>query len=224
MEVTREEQDAFAYQSHQRALAAIHEDRFKDEIVPVEIKGKKGVELFSVDENPRRDTSPEALARLKPAFQPAGGTVTAGNAPPLSDGAAALVLVGEDQVNGHKPWARVAGYHQAGVEPRRIFWAPIDAIRGLGEKLGWALSDVDLFELNEAFAAQVLADGRELGLDWNKVNVNGGAIALGHPIGASGSRILVTLMHEFKRRGGKRGIASACLGGGEAVAVAIEMV
>jgi acetyl-CoA C-acetyltransferase len=148
--------------------------------------------------------------------------VTAGNAPPLSDGAAALVLVAEERLNGLRPRARIAGYAQAGVEPRRIFWAPIDAIKNLLEKLGWKIHDVDLFELNEAFASQVLADGRELRFDWSKVNVNGGAIALGHPIGASGARILVTLLHEMERRGAKRGIASACLGGGEAVAVAIE--
>ncbi|MGE5138707.1 MAG: acetyl-CoA C-acetyltransferase [Rudaea sp.] len=224
MEVTRQEQDEFAYQSHQRALAAVRAGKFADEIVPVELPGKRGPELFSADETPRADTSLEALARLKPAFQPEGGTVTAGNAPPLSDGGAALVLVAEDSLNGARPWARVAGSHQAGVEPKKIFWAPIDAIRGLLSKLGWRAGDVDLFELNEAFAAQVLADGRELGLDWQKVNVNGGAIALGHPIGASGARILVTLLYELRRRGGRRGIASACLGGGEAVAVAIETV
>jgi acetyl-CoA C-acetyltransferase len=226
MEVTREEQDQYALSSHHRALAAIDAGRFKEEIVPLEIKGKKGSAgtWFLVDETPRRDTSLEALAKLKPAFQGEGGTVTAGNAPPLSDGAAAIVMAGEDHINGRHPLARVVGYHQAGVEPRKIFWAPIDAVQGLLKKLDWQLDDVDLFELNEAFAAQVLADGRELGWDWNKVNVNGGAIALGHPIGASGARILVTLLYELRRRGGKRGIASACLGGGEAVAVAIEVV
>ncbi len=223
MEVTREEQDEYALQSHRRAVAAIQAGRFEAEIVPVPVRSKGSMVLFEVDETPRADTSLDALARLKPAFQE-NGTVTAGNAPPLSDGAAAVVLVAQDQLNGGRPWARVAGYHQAGVEPRRIFWAPIYAIKGLLKKIDWRLSDVDLFELNEAFAAQVLADGHELGWDWNKVNVNGGAIALGHPIGASGARILVTLMYELKRRGQKRGIASACLGGGEAVAVAIEMV
>ncbi|MGB8648275.1 MAG: acetyl-CoA C-acetyltransferase [Anaerolineae bacterium] len=223
MQVTRTDQDQFSYQSHQRALAAQREGKFKDEIVAVEIPGKRGVELYVTDETPRADTSLDVLAKLKPAFQEEG-TVTAGNAPPLSDGGAAFVLVGEDQLNGRQAWARVAGYHQTGVEPKRIFWAPIAAIRGLVNKLGWKIEDVDLYELNEAFAAQTLADGRELGLDWNRVNVNGGAIALGHPIGASGARILVTLMYELRRRGGKRGIASACLGGGEAVAVAIEMI
>lgn len=223
MEVTREEQDEYALQSHRRALAAISSGTFKEEIVPVQVTSKRGVVSFETDESPRPDSTLQALANLKPAFE-TNGTVTAGNAPPLSDGAAAVVLVGEDRVDGRHPWARVVGYHQSGVEPKRIFWAPIDAIQGLLKKLGWKLDDVDLFELNEAFAAQVLADGREIGWDWNKVNVNGGAIALGHPIGASGARILVTLMYELRRRGQKRGIASACLGGGEAVAVAIEMV
>jgi acetyl-CoA C-acetyltransferase len=222
MEVTRPEQDEYALRSHQRAIAAIREGKLKEEIVPVQVPVKRGVEFFETDQAPRADASMEALAKLRPAFEE-DGTVTAGNAPPLSDGAAALVLIGADRLDGGKAWARVAGYHQTGVEPRRIFWAPIDAIQGLLKKLAWMLEDVDLFELNEAFAAQVLADGREIGWDWSKVNVNGGAIALGHPIGASGARILITLLYELKRRGQKRGIASACLGGGEAVAVAIEM-
>ena len=222
MEITRDEQDEYALQSHRRAIAAISSGKFKDEIVPVQVPAKHGGELFDTDESPRADTSTEALAKLKPAFEKTG-TVTAGNAPPLSDGAAALVLVGADRLDEHRAWARVAGYHQAGVEPKRIFWAPIYAVQGLLKKLAWKLEDVDLFELNEAFAAQVLADGREIGWDWNRVNVNGGAIALGHPIGASGARILVTLMYELERRRQKRGIAAACLGGGEAVAVAIEM-
>lgn len=223
MEITREEQDEFALQSHRKAVASNAAGKFKEEIVPVILSGKRGAETFDTDETPRPDTSMEDLARLRPAFQE-GGTVTAGNAPPLSDGAAALVIVGEDQLDGLKPWARIAGYHQSGVEPKMIFWAPIDAIRGLVAKLDWKLEDVDLFEINEAFASQVLADGRDLGWDWNRVNVNGGAIALGHPIGASGARILVTLLYELRRRGQRRGIASACLGGGEAVALAIEMV
>lgn len=223
MEVTREEQDEYALRSHRRALAAQQGGYFTAEITPIETPVKGGVKLFDADETIRADTSLEALAKLKPAFQP-DGTVTAGNAPGWSDGAAALVMAGTDSVNANKPLARVVGYHQSGTLPERIFWAPIDAIKGLLMKLGWSLDDVDLFELNEAFAAQVLADGRELGWDWEKVNVNGGAIALGHPLGASGAKILVTLLHELKRRGGKRGIASACLGGGEAVAVAVEMV
>lgn len=221
MQVTRAEQDAYALRSHQRALAAQQAGKFRDEIAAIEIPVKGGTKLFDADETPRADTSIEALAKLKPAFQ-ADGSVTAGNAPGWSDGAAAVILANEQVSHGLKPLARVAGYHQSGLVPEKIFWAPIDAIGGLLKKLDWKLDDVDLFELNEAFAAQVLADGRELGWDWDKVNVNGGAIALGHPLGASGARILVTLLYELQRRGGKRGIASACLGGGEAVAVAIE--
>ncbi len=223
MEVTREEQDEYALHSHQRAFAAQQDGKFRDEIAPIEFPIKGGIKIFDADETIRADTSLEALAKLKPAFQE-NGTVTAGNAPGWSDGAAALVIAGEAAINGHKPLARVVGYHQSGTVPEKIFWAPIDAINGLLKKLDWSLDDVDLFELNEAFAAQVLADGREIGWGWDKVNVNGGAIALGHPLGASGAKILVTLLHELKRRNGKRGIASACLGGGEAVAVAIEMV
>ncbi len=223
MEVTRADQDAYALRSHQRAHAAQQTGKFADEIAPIEIPVKGGVKIFDADETIRADTSLEALAKLKPVFQK-DGVVTAGNAPGWSDGAAALVLANEKLVNGRKPLARVAGYHQAGTVPEKIFWAPIDAIGGLLKKLNWKLDDVDLFELNEAFAAQVLADGSALGWDWDKVNVNGGAIALGHPLGASGARILTTLLYELKRRGGKRGIASACLGGGEAVAVAVEMI
>lgn len=223
LEVTREEQDKYSLSSHRRAVAAIQAGKFKEEIIPVQVPSKGGFIHFEIDETPRPDSSIEALAKLKPAFEN-NGTVTAGNAPPLSDGAASIVLIGEDQLDGARPWARIAGYHQAGVEPKKIFWAPIEAIQGLLKKLEWKLEDVDLFELNEAFAAQVLADGREIGWDWDKVNVNGGAIALGHPIGASGARILITLMYELKRRGQKRGVASACLGGGEAVALAIEMI
>jgi len=165
------------------------------------------------------------LAKLKPAFE-ANGTVTAGNAPPLSDGAAALVLVGEDVAarENLSPLARVVAYAQAGVEPKRIFWAPIYAIRRTLEKANWSLNDVDLYEINEAFSAQVLADGKELGLDFARVNVNGGAVALGHPIGASGARILVTLLYALRERGARRGIAALCLGGGEAVAMAVEIV
>ncbi len=223
MEVTREEQDEYALRSHRRALAAQQAGKFRDEIVPIEIQVKGGTRLFDADETIRADTSLEALARLKPVFQK-DGTVTAGNAPPWSDGAAAVVIASQAFVNQHPPLARIAGYHQSGLAPEKIFWAPIDAINGLLAKLGWQRDEVDLFELNEAFAAQVIADGRELGWDWDKVNVNGGAIALGHPLGATGAKILVTLLYELKRRGSKRGIASACLGGGEAVAVAVEAV
>jgi len=223
--ITRQMQDEFALKSHQKALAAIQTGKFKAEITPVIIPSKKGPVPFDTDETPRADTSLEALAKLKPAFEE-GGSVTAGNAPPLSDGAAAVVLVGEDiAVREHlEPIARVVAYAQAGVDPKHIFWAPIYAVRKALDKAGWKLSDVDLFEINEAFSSQVLADGKELGIDWSRVNVNGGAVALGHPIGASGARILVTLMYALKDRGLKRGIASLCLGGGEAVAMAVENV
>ena len=225
-EVTRAAQDEFAVRSHQRALAAIAEGRFAEEIVPVEVPGKKGPTVVDTDENPRQDTSLEALSRLKPAFQPDGGTVTAGNAPGITDGAAALVLASEEAVarDGLKPVARITGYAQADVAPEWLFEAPIDGVRRLLEKLDLRLDEFDLIEINEAFAAQVLADGNALGFDWDRVNVNGGAIALGHPIGASGARVLTTLLYELKRRGGRRGLATLCLGGGGAVALAVEMV
>jgi acetyl-CoA C-acetyltransferase len=221
--ISRLLQDEFSFKSHQKATAAIQNGKFKAEIAPVPIQTKKGIVLFDADETPRADTSLEALSKLKPAFEE-GGTVTAGNAPPLSDGAAAVVLVGEEivQSEGLKPLARIVSYAQAGVDPKHIFWAPIYAVRKALEKAEWKLSDVDLFEINEAFAAQVLADGQELGIDWGKVNVNGGAVALGHPIGASGARILVSLLYAMQDRGARRGVASLCLGGGEAVAMAVE--
>ncbi|MBI4789577.1 MAG: acetyl-CoA C-acetyltransferase [Chloroflexi bacterium] len=223
--VSRAMQDEFSFKSHQKAIAAIQNGKFKAEIAAVPIQTKKGTALFDTDETPRADTSLEALTKLKPAFEE-GGTVTAGNAPPLSDGAAAVVLVGEEIVEreGLKPLARVVSYAQAGVDPKHIFWAPIYAVRKALDKAEWKLGDVDLFEINEAFAAQVLADGQELGIDWSKVNVNGGAVALGHPIGASGARILVTLLYALQDRGLKRGVASLCLGGGEAVAIVVEIV
>jgi acetyl-CoA C-acetyltransferase len=177
-----------------------------------------------VDENPRRDTSTEALAKLKPAFQPDGGTVTAGNAPGITDGAAALVIAGEDALDGATPMARIVAYAQADVAPEWLFEAPIHGVRRLIEKVGGSVADFDLIEINEAFAAQVLADGNELGFDWDRVNVNGGAIALGHPIGASGARVLTTLIHALQARGGRRGLATLCLGGGGAVAMAVELV
>jgi len=225
-EVSRAAQDEFAVRSHERALAAIAEGRFSDEIVPVEVPGKKGPTIVDTDENPRPDTSLEALARLKPAFQPDGGTVTAGNAPGITDGAAALVLASEEAVarDALAPMARISGYAQADVAPEWLFEAPIDGVRRLLEKLELKLDDFDLIEINEAFAAQVLADGNALGFDWDRVNVNGGAIALGHPIGASGARVLTTLLYELRRRGGRRGLATLCLGGGGAVALAVEMV
>ncbi|MCE7918011.1 MAG: acetyl-CoA C-acyltransferase [Anaerolineae bacterium] len=226
-EVTREAMDKFAFESHQKALAASDAGKFKAEIVPVEIKSKKGVTVFDVDEAPRRDTTLEGLAALKPAFQK-DGRVTAGNAPGLNDGAAAVVVASRAyaEARGLKPLARVIGYDQYADEPKYLFRAPALAIPKLLKKIDWTLADVDLIELNEAFAAQVLADGYALadqGWDWDKVNVNGGAIALGHPIGASGARILTTLIYALKDRGLKRGVASLCLGGSEAVAMAVEV-
>jgi len=222
--VSRAAQDEFAVRSHQRALAAIAQGRFADEIVAVEVPGKKGPTIVDTDENPRADTSLEALARLKPAFQPDGGTVTAGNAPGITDGAAALVLASSDAVarDSLTPIARIIGYTQADVAPEWLFEAPISGVRRLLEKLGATLDTFNLIEINEAFAAQVLADGNALGFDWDRVNVNGGAIALGHPIGASGARVLTTLLYELRRRGGGRGLATLCLGGGGAVALAVE--
>jgi acetyl-CoA C-acetyltransferase len=227
-EVTREAMDRYSLESHHKAIAAIDAGKFEAEIVPVEVRGRKGqVTLMSTDETPRRDTSLEKLAALKPAFKP-DGSVTAGNAPGLNDGAAALVYASREKAEsmGASPLARVVGYDQAAVAPKEMFIAPARTIPTLLAKIGWSMSDVDLIELNEAFAAQVLADGRalaDLGWDWGKVNVNGGAVALGHPIGASGARVLTTLIYALKDRGLKRGLASLCLGGGEAVAMAIEL-
>ncbi|MCZ2126713.1 MAG: acetyl-CoA C-acetyltransferase [Anaerolineales bacterium] len=227
-EATREEMDEFALRSHLKAAEAQAAGRFDAEIVPVQIKGRKGeVITVSADEGPRKDTSLESLAKLKPAFR-AGGKVTAGNSSSMNDGAAAVVISSRayaEQKN-LKPLARVVGYAQAALESKYLFAAPGHAMPKLLKKIGWTLQDVDLIELNEAFAAQVLADGRilaEQGWDWEKVNVNGGAIALGHPLGASGARVLTTLIYALKGRGLKRGIASLCLGGGEAVAMAVEV-
>ncbi len=224
--VSRQDQDELALRSHQRALAAMDAGRFKDEITPVPIAQRKGPPLlFDTDETPRRETSLEALARLKPAFE-AGGTVTAGNAPPISDGAAALVVMSAAKANelGLRPLARVTGYAQAAVKPLEIFTAPIFAVRRLMDKLGVTIDYFDLFEVNEAFASQTIADGRALGMDWDKVNVNGGAVALGHPIGCSGARVLVTLLYALKQRNLKTGLATLCLGGGEGVALSVEML
>ena len=226
-EVTREAMDKFSFESHQKAIAASDAGKFKAEIAPVELKSKKGVTIFDTDESPRRDTTLEGLAALKPAFQK-DGKVTAGNAPGLNDGAAATVIASRAYADKNKlqPLARIAGYAQYADEPKYLFRAPALAIPRLLKKIGWKLADVDLIELNEAFAAQVLADGYALadqGWDWAKVNVNGGAIALGHPIGASGARLLATLIYALKDRGLKRGIASLCLGGSEAVAMAVEI-
>ena len=223
--LTRHDLDDYAYTSHRKAIAAIDGGTFEEEIVPVEVPQRKGSPVvFATDEGPRRDTSPEALGRLKPAFQP-DGLVTAGNSPGITDGAAATVVMSRAKAEslGIRPLARIVAYAQAAVEPLRIFTAPIYAVRNLLKRTGTTLDDYDLFEVNEAFAAQTLADGRELGLDWDKVNVNGGAIALGHPIGCSGTRVLVTLIHALRQRGLSRGLATLCLGGGEAVAMAIEL-
>jgi acetyl-CoA C-acetyltransferase len=222
--VTREEQDRLALESHQKAAAATAAGRFKDEIVPIEIVQKKGTLIVDTDEPIRGDTSFEALAKLKPAFL-ATGCVTAGNAPGLSDGASATIVVDADfaQDNGLTPLARIIAYASAAIEPRYIFAAPTRAVRRVLERTGWKIGDFDLIEVNEAFAAQALANGKELDWDWSRVNVNGGAIALGHPIGSSGSRVLTTLIHELRRRGGGRGLATLCLGGGGAVAMAIEV-
>ena len=227
-EVTRAAMDEFALRSHLKAVEAQEAGRFKLEIVPVQIPGRKGeVTLFDTDEGPRRDASLESLAKLKPAFK-ADGKVTAGNASSMNDGASAVVIASRAyaEKNNLAPIARIIGYAQAALEPKYLFAAPAYAIPKLLKKIDWKLSDVDLFEVNEAFAAQVLADGYALadqGWDWEKVNVNGGAIALGHPLGASGTRILTTLIYALKDRGLKRGIASLCLGGGEAVAMAVEI-
>jgi acetyl-CoA C-acetyltransferase len=224
--VTREEQDRYALQSHQKAVAAQKAGKFADEILPVAIPQKKGDPLmFSADETPREDTSQEALARLKPAFKD-GGTVTAGNAPGVNDGAAALVVTSAERARalGRQPLARVAGQAVAGLDPSLVMMTPVPAVRKLWEKTGWSADSVDLYELNEAFAVQSVAVTRELGIDPARVNVNGGAVALGHAIGASGARVLTTLLHALRDRGKKRGIAALCLGGGNGVALAVELL
>jgi acetyl-CoA C-acetyltransferase len=226
--VAREAMDEFALRSHQKAVMAQEAGKFKAEIIPVQIPGRKGESLvLDTDEGPRKDATLESLAKLKPSFK-ADGKVTAGNASSMNDGAAAVLVSSRDyaEKKGHKPIAYIIGYAQAALEPKFLFEAPAHAIPKLLDKIGWTLADVDLIEVNEAFAAQVLADGYALadrGWDWDKVNINGGAIALGHPLGASGARVLTTLVYALKDRGLKRGIASLCLGGGEAVAMAIEI-
>ena len=224
--ITREEQDQFAVSSHQKAISAIKECRFKSQIVPVETPAKKkGAPpvIFDKDESPREDTTFETLRALKPAFKK-DGTVTAGNAPGVNDGAAAVVLASAVTAKelGAKPMVRIVAQATSGVEPKWVMMAPVSAVRKLWEKTGWKNEDVDLYELNEAFSVQALGVMRELGLDPDKVNVNGGAVALGHPIGASGARILVTLIYEMLRRDLHRGVAALCLGGGNAVAMAVE--
>ena len=224
--ISRQEQDEFSVRSHQRAVAAIREGRFRQEIVPVSIAGRKGATtLVDTDEGPRADTSHEALARLQPAFTPSG-TVTAGNAPGFTDGAAAVIVAGEDAVRerGLQPVARVLGYASAATDPLWLFEAPELALRKLFDKTGTTLDDWDLLEINEAFAAQIVANGKAMQWDWERVNPNGGAIALGHPLGATGARLVVTLLHALEQHGKSRGIAGLCHGGGGAVAMAFELV
>ena len=222
--ITREEQDQYAFESHQKAVAAMEGGKFEAEIVPVEITGRKGkVTVVKQDEGPRADTSVEALGKLRPAFQK-DGSVTAGNAPGLNDAASALVVASEAfaEANGLPVMARVTGYATGGGPPKELFFAPIVAVNNLMAKTGADIGSYGLIEANEAFAVQALADGRELGWDWDRVNVNGGAVALGHPIGASGARILTTLLYAMKDRGVESGLATLCLGGGNAVALSVE--
>src|SRR5690349_19382210 len=222
--VGRQEQDAFAADSHRKAAHATREGWFKDEILPIAIPQKKGAPVvFDRDEAIREDTTPAALAGLKPAFKK-DGTVTAGNAPGVNDGASALVVMGADkaQALGLKPIARIVAQATSGLAPILVVMTPVEAVRKVAQKAKWNLADVDLFEINEAFSVQMVAVLRELGIDPSKVNVNGGAVALGHPIGASGARVLTTLLYALKRRGKRRGIASLCLGGGNGVALAVE--
>ena len=224
--ITREEQDEFAVNSHRKAVAAIRECRFKAQVVPVELPAKKkgaAPVIFDKDESPREDTTIEILRSLKPAFKK-DGTVTAGNAPGVNDGAAAVVVTSAAKAKelGAKPMVRIVAQATSGVEPKWVMMAPVGAVRTIWEKTGWKNEDVDLYELNEAFAVQALGVMRELGLNPDKVNVNGGAVAIGHPIGASGARVLTTLIYEMIRRDVHRGIAALCLGGGNAVAMAVE--
>jgi acetyl-CoA C-acetyltransferase len=222
--VSRAEQDEYSLNSHRKASAAIKSGKFRDEIIPVEIKQRKGPPvIFDTDEPVREDTSLESLSKLKPAFKE-GGTVTAGNAPGVNDGASAVVVTSAERAKtlGIEPMARIVGQATSGGEPKLVMMAPVEAIKKLLKKIGWTLSDVDLIELNEAFAVQAVAITRELNLDPEKLNVNGGAVALGHAIGQSGSRILTTMLYEMKRRDVHRGIAALCLGGGNAVAMAVE--
>ena len=224
--ISREEQDEFAVNSHRKAVSAIKECRFKSQVVPVELPAKKkgaAAVIFDKDESPREDTTIEILRSLKPAFKK-DGTVTAGNAPGVNDGAAAVVVTSAAKAKelGAKPMVRIVAQATSGVEPKWVMMAPVGAVRKIWEKTGWKNEDVDLYELNEAFSVQALGVMRELGLDPNKVNVNGGAVAIGHPIGASGARVLVTLIYEMIRRDVHRGIAALCLGGGNAVAMAVQ--
>lgn len=222
--VTRADQDAYSYHSHRKALAATDSGKFKAEILPVQVAGKSGPTTMAADEAPRRDTTADTLGKLKPAFRKDGGSVTAGNAPGLNDGSSALVVtsLAFAKAHGLEPLARITAYATGGGEPRDLFFAPVIAVRALMEKAGTRIGDYDLIEANEAFAVQALADGRELGWDWERVNVHGGAVALGHPIGASGARVLTTLLYALQDRGASTGLATLCLGGGNAVALSVE--
>jgi acetyl-CoA C-acetyltransferase len=224
--ISREEQDEYAANSHAKAIAAIEAGRFKDEIVPVEVKTRKGSVTVDTDEGPRADTSVETLARLKPAFKRDGGTVTAGNAPSVNDGAAAVIVASESRAKelGLKSWFSIEAYATGAREPEWVMMAPVKAVRKLLEKTGQSIDDFDLIELNEAFSVQALGVTRELGCDLDKVNVNGGAVALGHPIGASGARILTTLVYAMEERGAETGLAALCLGGGDAVALSVRRI
>ncbi len=224
--ITRDEQDEFAVNSHRKAVSAMKECRFKSQIIPVELPAKKkgaAPVIFDKDESPREDTTIEVLRSLKPAFKK-DGTVTAGNAPGVNDGAAAVVVTSAATAKelGAKPMVRIVAQATSGIDPKWVMMAPVGAVRKLWEKTGWKNDDVGLYELNEAFSVQALGVIRELGLNPEKVNVNGGAVAIGHPIGASGARVLVTLIYEMIRRDVHRGIAALCLGGGNAVAMAVE--
>jgi acetyl-CoA C-acetyltransferase len=224
-QISREEQDNFAFNSHRKANEAQQAGRFRDEIVPIEIPQKKGDPLvLDYDEPVRADTTVEGLGKLRPAFKRDGGTVTAGNAPGVNDGASAVVVTSEQSASslGVEPMARVVASAYSGIEPKMIMMAPVKGVQNVLAKAGWAMEDVDLFELNEAFSVQALGVMKQLGLDFEKVNVNGGAVALGHAIGNSGGRVLTTLLHEMKRRDVKRGVAALCLGGGNSVALAVE--
>lgn len=226
-QISRETQDEFAYNSHRKATEAQAAGRFRDEIVSIEIPQKKGDPiLLDYDEPVRPETTVEALAKLKPAFKKDGGTVTAGNAPGVNDGASALVVTSNEKAAelGVRPLGRVVSYAVSGIEPKLIMLAPVEGIRRAVAKAGWSLEDVELFELNEAFSVQALGVMKELGINPDLVNVNGGAVAMGHAIGNSGGRILTTLLYEMKRRGAKRGVAGLCLGGGNSVAMAVESV
>src|SRR5919198_4209844 len=220
--ISRQEQDEFALESHRKAVKAMESCFFKPEIMPVEIPGKKGITLIDKDESPRKDTTLEALAALRPSFDK-DGTVTPGNAPGLNDGASALVVtsLAFAKAHGVQPIAKITGYAGGGGEPKDLFFAPIVAVQNLMKKSGTSITDYDLIEANEAFAVQALADGRALGWDWNRVNVHGGAVALGHPIGASGARVLTTLLFAMQDRNAHTGLATLCLGGGDAVALSI---